>query len=108
MGKPGIEGIEEFLARVEQKFSPESVILFGSRARGEQLKDSDYDIIVVSSHFEGCHFLDRLTMLFELWNCEFGLDILAYTPEEFEAKKAELGVVGEAVKEGIEVGERAK
>jgi hypothetical protein len=108
MGEPGIEEIKGFLAKVEQRFSPERVILFGSRARGDHLKDSDYDIIVVSRHFEGCHFLDRLTMLFELWDCEFGLDILAYTPKEFEEKKAELGVVSEAVKTGMEVGGHAK
>jgi predicted nucleotidyltransferase len=62
MGEPGIEQIKGFLARVEQKFSPERVILFGSRARGDHLQDSDYDIIVVSRHFEDSHFLDRLTI----------------------------------------------
>lgn len=103
MGGPGIEEIEGFLARVEQRFSPEKIILFGSRARGDSLKNSDYDIIVVSRCFEGSHFLDRLTMLFELWDYEFDLDILAYTPEEFEEKRTELGVVSEAVKTGIEV-----
>ena len=72
------------------------------------MKDSDYDIIVVSRHFENYHFLDRLTMLFELWDCEFGLDVLAYTPEEFEEKKAELGIVNEAVKTGMELGRHAK
>jgi predicted nucleotidyltransferase len=108
MGEPGIEEIKGFLTRVEQKFSPERIILFGSRARGDHLQDSDYDIIVVSRHFEDSHFLDRLTMLFELWDYEFGLDILAYTPEEFERKKAELGVVSEAVKTGMEVGRHAK
>jgi len=104
MGEPGTEEIKEFLTRVEQRFRPEKIILFGSRARGDHLKDSDYDIIVVSRYFEGCHFLDRLALLFELWDYEFGLDILAYTPEEFEEKKAGLGVVGEAAKKGIEVG----
>jgi len=103
MGKPGTEGIEEFLTRIEQEFSPEKVILFGSRAGDEHLENSDYDIIVVSRRFQGCHFLDRLAMLFDLWDCELGLDILAYTPEEFEEQRAELGVVGEAAEKGIEV-----
>jgi len=48
-------------------------------------------------------------MLFELWDCEFGLlDILTYTPEEFHKKKAELGVVSEAVKMGMELGRHAE
>ncbi|MFQ6062723.1 MAG: nucleotidyltransferase domain-containing protein [Methanosarcinales archaeon] len=87
MGKKGIEEINEFLERVKKKFRPESIILFGSRAKGDYLKHSDYDIIVVSSRFKGIHFLDRLTMLFELWDYDFNLDILAYTPKEFEETK---------------------
>jgi len=103
MGEPRTEEIAEFLALLEERFQPERVILFGSRARGDHLKNSDYDIIVVSDRFEGCHFLDRLAALFELWDYDHDLDILAYTPEEFELKKAELGVVGEAARQGIEV-----
>ncbi len=103
MGTRGIEEINAFLKRVDKNFKPERVVLFGSRARGDYLKHSDYDIIVVSSSFEGIHFLDRLTMLFNLWDYDFDLDILAYTPKEFEAKKREIGVVNEAVKEGIEL-----
>lgn len=50
------------------------------------------------------HFLERLAALFELWDYDFDLDVLAYTPEEFEEKRAQLGVVGEAAGQGIEVG----
>lgn len=103
MGGTRTEEIGEFLAAVEQLFSPEKILLFGSRARGDQLRDSDYDIIVVSDRFEGCHFLDRLAALYELWDYDYDLDILAYTPEEFELKKDELGIVGEAARQGIEV-----
>ena len=88
---------------VKEKFEPEHIILFGSRAKNDYLKHSDYDVIVVSNIFEGVHFLDRLTMLFELWDYDFDLDILAYTPEEFEEKRHEIGIVNQAVKEGIEL-----
>ena len=103
MGEKRIREIRDFLRKVEERFEPNKIILFGSRARGDYLKASDYDLIVVSSSFRGIHFLDRLTMLFELWDYDFDLDILAYTPEEFEEKKNEIGVVNEAVKEGIEL-----
>lgn len=103
MGKAGIGEISEFLRKVEERFRPEKIILFGSRARGDYLKHSDYDIIVVGRRFEHIPFLDRLTMLFELWDGDFDLDILAYTPEEFEEKKTEIGVVSQAVKEGIDL-----
>jgi hypothetical protein len=103
MGTSGIEEITGFLKLVEQRFRPKLVILFGSRARGDYLKHSDYDIIVVSDSFEGLPFLDRLTMLFELWDYDYDLDILAYTPKEFEEKRREIGVVHEAMKEGREL-----
>jgi hypothetical protein len=108
MGTNGIEEITGFLKLVEQRFKPKLVILFGSRARGDYLKHSDYDIIVVSDSFEGIHFLDRLTMLFELWDYDYDLDILAYTPKEFEEKRREIGVVHEAMNDGLELASGAK
>jgi len=95
--------IEGFLKKVREKFEPHKIVLFGSRGRGDEFKQSDYDIIVVSPRFEGVPFLKRLEMLFELWDYDFNLDILAYTPEEFEAKSQELGIVAQAVREGIEI-----
>jgi hypothetical protein len=103
MDKKRTYKINQFLNRVEREFRPEHVILFGSRAGEDYLKQSDYDIIVVSEMFEDIHFLNRMTMLYELWDYDFDLDILAYTPDEFEAKKKEIGIVSEAVKEGIEL-----
>jgi predicted nucleotidyltransferase len=91
--------IERFLKR--ERFEPELILLFGSRARSEQLKESDYDLIVVSEKFRGVPFLERLYMLYELWDLKQRADILAYTPEEFEQKKNEIGVVRKAVEEGI-------
>ena len=53
MGKETIE-IREFVRQINKKFSPEKIILFGSRAKKDHLKDSDYDIIVVSKKFQFC------------------------------------------------------
>ncbi|MFQ6052308.1 MAG: nucleotidyltransferase domain-containing protein [Candidatus Hydrothermarchaeota archaeon] len=97
------EEISEFLERVRRELNPEKIILFGSRVKEDYLKDSDYDIIVVSRKFEGMSFFERLYMLYKLWDYDFHADILAYTPEEFEVKKKEIGIVKQAVKEGIEV-----
>jgi hypothetical protein len=103
MGKRRIEEIDGFLRRVGEKFNPELMVLFGSRARGEELKQSDYDIVVVSKEFEGVHFLDRIYQLLELWDYDWDVDLLPYTPEEFEKKKEEIGIVREAVREGVEI-----
>lgn len=103
MGEEGIREIEGFLERIRRRFSPEAIILFGSRAREEHLKQSDYDLIIVSKKFEGIHFLERIYQLLELWDCDADVDLLPYTPGEFEKKKEEIGIVREAVKEGLEV-----
>jgi hypothetical protein len=95
--------IKEFLTRVKERFAPEFIILFGSRARGSELKESDFDILVVSKKFEGVHFLERIFMLYQLWDYDYDLDILGYTPEEFERKGKEIGLVRQATKEGVKV-----
>ncbi|SCG85404.1 nucleotidyltransferase domain-containing protein [Methanobacterium congolense] len=101
MGRNGIEEIKEFQKRVNEEFNPEVFILFGSRARGDYLKESDYDFIIVSRKFEGIHFLERIYRVLELWDYDWDVDILPYTPEEFSVKKDQIGIVNEAVKQGI-------
>jgi len=51
MGKKTDPKIEDFLRKVRKKFRIEKAIFFGSRAKGEHLKKSDYDIILVSPDF---------------------------------------------------------
>jgi len=93
---------------IKRRIPDARVILFGSRARGEALKHSDVDLIVVSNVFRGMHFTDRASYVLRiLW--EEGVrpgvdvDLLCYTPEEFEKKRGEVGVVREALKNGVEL-----
>ncbi len=65
----------------------EAVYLFGSRARGEGDRWSDYDVAVVSPDFEDVAFLERQRLVRPLVREALGtvpLDIVCYTPEEFE------------------------
>ena len=39
--------LEEIVQKVIEEAVPEKIILFGSRAKGEQTKESDYDICVL-------------------------------------------------------------
>ncbi|WP_457613901.1 nucleotidyltransferase domain-containing protein [Methanocaldococcus sp.] len=52
------EKIREFINKLKEKFKPYKIILFGSRARGEYLEESDYDLIIVSDYFKGMPFLN--------------------------------------------------
>ncbi|MCC7573623.1 MAG: nucleotidyltransferase domain-containing protein [Candidatus Methanofastidiosum sp.] len=93
--------LEDLVKQIKEKYSPELVLLFGSRARGDNLITSDYDLIVVSKNFIGIPFLTRLFLMQDLWDGERHLDALCYTPEEFERKKQQMGTVQQASIEGI-------
>jgi len=102
MGKKTDPQIEDFLRKVRRKYKIEKAIFFGSRARGDNFKDSDYDVILVSPDFRGIFFTKRIAMLYEFWS-HYPLEIepICYTPEEFEKKKKQIGIVRQAVEEGI-------
>ena len=59
MGQRADARIEDFIAKVRTKYRITQAILFGSRARGDFLVDSDCDTIVVSPDFEGVFFSRR-------------------------------------------------
>jgi hypothetical protein len=104
MGQRADSRIEDFVRRVREKYEITQAIFFGSRARGDYFADSDYDVILVSPDFRGIFFSQRSALMYDYWT-HWPLDIepLCYTPEEFEAKKQQIGIVSEAVKEGINV-----
>jgi len=103
MGKERNREIETFVEKLKKKINIERVIVFGSRARGDYLADSDVDMIIISKDFEEVPFYERMDKLILLWESPLDLEALCYTPKEFEQKKKEIGIVAEAVKEGIEV-----
>jgi len=95
--------IKEFISRVKERFQPKAVLLFGSRARGDHWKRSDYDIAVVSEKFKDIDFRSRIIMVYELVEKPLNVDVLCYTPEEFEERKNELCIVKKISEEGIPV-----
>ena len=102
MGKKTDKIINNFVRKVRKKYKVEKTIFFCSRARGDYLKNSDYDIILVSPDFEGIFFSKRIALMYDFWdNYPLEIEPLCYTPKEFEQKKKEIGIVSEAVKEGI-------
>ncbi len=47
------DGLKIFIDEVRVRLSPSKVILFGSRARGDSIAGSEYDIIVGSAKYRG-------------------------------------------------------
>ena len=93
----------QFTARIRKAYAPERIILFGSRARGENFKTSDFDFIVVSDKFRGTPFVERPSELYDYWDEAVDLEAICYTPEEFAKKAREHGIVRAAVREGIDL-----
>ena len=62
-------------------FNPEKVILFGSRAKGTARDTSDIDLCVVIKA-ERKHRL--LAELYLALDCDMPVDIVLYTPKEWE------------------------
>lgn len=48
-------------------------------------------------------YIKKTGKISQLWDCDLTLEAVCYTPEELERKKAEIGIIGEAVKYGIDI-----
>ncbi len=104
MGKKADAKIRDFVRRVKKEYKVEKAILFGSRARGDNFNDSDYDIIIVSPDFMNILFTQRIARMYDFWkHYPIEIEPICYTPEEFEKKKKQIGTVKTAVEEGIEI-----
>ena len=84
---------------------PQQILLFGSWSRNQQDSCSDVDIIVVYETQK--RFMDRLQELYVSWNLPLAVDILAYTPEEFDIMRKESSFVQDAIEEGEIIYEHA-
>lgn len=94
---------KRFAMRIKKVYAPEKIILFGSRAREDNFKTSDFDFIIVSKKFAGIPFMQRLPGMYDYWDENVDIEAICYTPEEFIRKSKEHGVVRKAIKEGIEL-----
>jgi predicted nucleotidyltransferase len=44
--------LEEMTRRIVERFHPQRIVLFGSRARGTQRSSSDYDLLIIAPSAE--------------------------------------------------------
>ncbi|MGH7700501.1 MAG: nucleotidyltransferase domain-containing protein [Gemmatimonadales bacterium] len=93
----------EVLPALVAKYRPSKVLVFGSRARGEALAESDLDVLLVAEAFREIRWLDRAFRVHQDCAIRMAVELLCYTPEEYARKKEELGIVRTAVAEGVEL-----
>lgn len=79
--------INEIIRNIVLNFNPDKIILFGSYASGNPTNDSDSDLLVIKDSI-----LPRHRRANEIRKALIGsmvpMDILVYTPGEFESEKA--------------------
>ena len=88
---------------VGQKMKIDKFILFGSRARNEELITSDVDLLVVSDGFKGIKFVERPIIFLDHWRLPVDLEVLCYSKEDIKKRKNEIGIIHEALKTGISI-----
>jgi len=86
-------------------FNPDKIILFGSIIREDRDHESDVDVIVV--YGTGKSFMERLEELYMSWDIPKAVDILAYTPYEFEKMVKESFFLQDAIREGEVIYEKS-
>ena len=79
-------------------YEPDSVLLFGSWARGEADELSDVDLVIIKA--TSVPFLERLREAGKLLPASAGaVDLLVYTPEEFRQMRREGNAFAEMLAE---------
>lgn len=101
------EAIQEATRRIAEGFDPTRIILFGSRARGTADPGSDVDLIVVCDAVENRVELEG-RMHGSLRGLPIAVDIIVFTPDEFEHERKLIGSIARpAAREGKVLYERA-
>jgi predicted nucleotidyltransferase len=77
-------------ALTNQNIKTDKVILFGSYATGDYRKDSDLDLLFISSDFTGCNLLERTRILGRAhWEVpDYPMDLVAITPQEWKSNNS--------------------
>jgi len=94
--------IKEFKKKLK-KLGVDRIIFFGSRANGTFNSESDFDIVAISKNFNGIKWHKRSLKIYLAWKENKPLEVLCYTPDEFEKLKNKMTIVKIAAEEGIEI-----
>ncbi len=89
-----------------RNYKPQKVILFGSAARGDDKPESDLDILVIKNTNK--NYYDRVFEAMRYVNTDKSVDMIVFTPEEFEkAQNEERVFIKQILKYGINLYEQA-
>ena len=102
--------LERMVQVIVAEVDPEQVILFGSRARGDERADSDVDLVVIESAPLGqgrSRHTEEVRLYRALAGFHISKDILVYSREDVEYWRDSLNhVLARALREGKVLYER--
>ena len=97
-----MEVFEQIKNIIVDETNPQQIILFGSRARGDNRPDSDYDLLIVfAKPYEvspGLHPVDKIYRAFYKRKIRVSTDILAVTSDKYDELSEETGLIYNHVK----------
>jgi predicted nucleotidyltransferase len=99
------DALDKVLDRLTKMPEAEKVILFGSYAAGRRDLFTDLDVLVIMNTEQD--FLDRTAELYRQIQVDVDMDLLVYTPEEFE-RRQQSGFVRHAVATGQVIYEKQR
>jgi uncharacterized protein len=92
--------IDKMVRRIAERFDPDQIILFGSRARGTARPDSDVDLLVVMPVM-GSKREKQIEIRCALHDIRVAKDIIVATPDEVERRRNIVGtIIRPALREG--------
>src|SRR3954454_17634598 len=104
--------LDRYVRRVTDRWTVQRALLAGARvddangAPPQRERGPEYVVVLVSEHFDGIPWLERVYQAGSLWDAlEMGAraELHCYTPAEFERKVDQLPVVRAAVERGHEL-----
>ncbi len=82
------ETLEKIRDVIVETVHPDKIILFGSRARGTNREDSDYDLFVIKKGIVNERIVSSdIYMALLDFDIDYPVDIVASNPEKFEKNK---------------------
>jgi hypothetical protein len=104
--------LDRYVQRVGDRWPLQRAHLGGARvedlqgAMPQRERGPEFVVVLVSEFFDGVPWLERVYQAGALWDAaEMGAeaDVHCYTPAELERKKVAVSVVGDAVRNGLDL-----
>ncbi len=86
------ESLHSIVQKIVGAVNPIKIILFGSKSRGNENQESDYDILVIMP--EGTHRRNTSKLLYKkIADTGLPVDIIVATPNDIEKHKNNIGLI---------------